>query len=622
MIQLAAGFARQLSLLGESRPDGELLAAFLANRDEESFACLLRRHGPLVWSACRRMLPDPADAEDAFQTSFLVLVRRARRLANREALGPWLYRVAVWTARNIRRRNARMLARKRPLADAPVPCVANRIELHTDLDEALAALPEKYRTPLVLCHLQGWSRREAAARIGCPEGTLSSLLARGLDRLRVKLSGFDPAKALAVAMPAVPLALAGATAKAAIAAPLALVGSAAVSHLVEGAIRMFWIKKATAASVALLAVFGFGMGVGVSVQQVPGAAAGDGPGAVAAAADGQALLAADERAIVEAEVLIRQLEKAAEEAKKNGKAATLAEALDDLAKEQAKLARLKSYREHQAETALRFLALKMNHDANEELARLKEQLAEAADRLDQLAARENAHRDLVALAEAKKDEDLRKRAIEALKASEAGSVKAAEARKLLAARIARLEAESKEFRTREQRELDDRIARLKAEQAALQADAEKLALLRQQQLRELALLEAKRAESVRPVAPAVVPPAAATLDIAISAKDAAWPYQLAEVGADGKSAGTIAFSNLDVLLRHLARAGKDASSPRSVRLTVQADTPFDAIKRIVESCSAAGLKPPTTLNLGKSKAATQASDDYARLVEALLKSPR
>ncbi len=181
MNHLTSHLAQHLRVLFEARPDGELLGAFQADRDEAAFAELVRRHGGLVWSACRRMLPDPSDAEDAFQATFVVLVRRAHRLTDRTALGPWLYQVAAWTARNIRRRNARTLARRRPLSPAtadPAPG-PQAFDLQADLDAALLSLPEKYRTAIVLCHLQGRSRREAADLLGCPEGTLSSLLAPG-----------------------------------------------------------------------------------------------------------------------------------------------------------------------------------------------------------------------------------------------------------------------------------------------------------------------------------------------------------------------------------------------------------------------------------------------------------
>ena len=249
--------ARLARLLPDARPDGALLAAFLADRDEPAFAELVRRHGPLVLAACRRLLSDPADTADAFQAAFLVLVRRARRLTASTDLGPWLYRVAAWTARNVRRKNARRLARTTSLPDAvaapptcPVPAL--------DLDAALLALPEKYRAALVLCHLQGWSRRDAAARLGCPEGTLSSLLARGLTKLKARLPGYEPAVALAI----VPAALSAATVSAAV-KPM----PSAAAELAAVVLRALWVPKATAAGVAV--IFALGAGVGLSVREAP-----------------------------------------------------------------------------------------------------------------------------------------------------------------------------------------------------------------------------------------------------------------------------------------------------------------------------------------------------------------
>src|SRR5580658_60767 len=96
---------------GDPRSDGELLAAFLSDRDDPAFEELVRRHGQLVWGVCRRALTNTTDAEDAFQATFLVLVRRARRLLTSSSIGPWLYKVASWTAANARRKNARFHAR-------------------------------------------------------------------------------------------------------------------------------------------------------------------------------------------------------------------------------------------------------------------------------------------------------------------------------------------------------------------------------------------------------------------------------------------------------------------------------------------------------------------------------
>lgn len=244
-------------LAADRRLDGALLTAFLSDHDEAAFAELLRRHGPLVWSACCRALPNRADAEDAFQAAFLVLVRRARKLARSAEVGPWLHRVAVLTARNVSRKNARRAAKQRELSActepaAPVPPAPPA----EDLDSALLALPDRVREAVVLCHLQGFSRREAAERLGCAEGTLSAWLSRGLAKLRRKL--IEPA----VPVLSVPAALLTSTAKAATATSLA----PAVSSLVEGVLHMFWVKKATAAVYSAVALFALGVGVGLGTH--------------------------------------------------------------------------------------------------------------------------------------------------------------------------------------------------------------------------------------------------------------------------------------------------------------------------------------------------------------------
>jgi RNA polymerase sigma factor (sigma-70 family) len=231
-----------------------------------------------VWGACRRGLPDPADAEDAFQATFLVLVRRANRLTGSATVGPWLYRVAAWTAGNLRRKNARRLARRRELSDA-VPDHRPAPESSFDLDTALLALSERCRAALVLCCLEGMTHREAALRLGCAEGTVSSLVSRGLAKLRVRLAGRDPAAALAVAAAVlVPNSLSAVAARSAAAfRVLSAAASPAVTELTEGVLRMFWVKKATAAGLVATAVLTLGLGIGLTGTPAGPTAAADPP---------------------------------------------------------------------------------------------------------------------------------------------------------------------------------------------------------------------------------------------------------------------------------------------------------------------------------------------------------
>src|SRR5581483_11869583 len=162
-----------------ARTDGQLVASFVASRDECAFAALVRRHGRMVLGVCRRVLGHVHDAEDAFQATFLVLARKASSLRNSESVGSWLYGVAYRTALEAKTQNIRRHCRERPLDNVPspeVPAEEPRDWLPL-LERAVSGLPERYRTPVVLCHLEGRSRQEAARQLGLPEGTLSSRLA-------------------------------------------------------------------------------------------------------------------------------------------------------------------------------------------------------------------------------------------------------------------------------------------------------------------------------------------------------------------------------------------------------------------------------------------------------------
>src|SRR5262245_10000932 len=172
-------------------PDSALLARFARDRDETAFAAIVRRHGPMVLGVCRRIVCDSHTADDAFQATFLVLSRKASLVHPADGLAGWLHGVArraALEARTVaRRRSAReTLMPNIPEADSCDPELPDH-ELLARLDRAVAALPAQLRTAVVLCELEGRSRREAANLLGIPEGTLSSRLANARKRLTARL---------------------------------------------------------------------------------------------------------------------------------------------------------------------------------------------------------------------------------------------------------------------------------------------------------------------------------------------------------------------------------------------------------------------------------------------------
>jgi RNA polymerase sigma factor (sigma-70 family) len=189
-----------------TEPDAVLLDRWARDGDQTAFELLVWRHGAMVLSVCRRALL-PADAEDAFQATFLVLVRKAGSVGRRGSLGGWLHRVAVRTCRAARRRGA---SRPLPLEVEPqAPAGAECDDLRVVLDEELDRMPARFRQAVVLCHLQEKTVEEAAAELGCPRGTVLSRLLRGRRKLKARLARrgvVAPAVAVAV------LTSAGATA--------------------------------------------------------------------------------------------------------------------------------------------------------------------------------------------------------------------------------------------------------------------------------------------------------------------------------------------------------------------------------------------------------------------------
>jgi RNA polymerase sigma factor (sigma-70 family) len=260
--------------------EGQLLDRFVTSRDEAAFEALLARHGPMVLGVCRRVLDDPSDVEDAFQATFLILVKKAASLRNRDLLANWLYGVALKVARRARKTASRRRAREkteRTEAVMPGPGVGNGVdepgELRAILDDEIARLPEKFRTPVLLCYLQGLTHDQAAERIACPVGTVRSRLAKARDVLQGRLTrrGAAPSAGLLAtdrllgACPEVPYALLQSTIKAAsqLATGQALAAgtvSTSTCVLMKGAMNAMTIQKCltvvTAASTLGLATVG------------------------------------------------------------------------------------------------------------------------------------------------------------------------------------------------------------------------------------------------------------------------------------------------------------------------------------------------------------------------------
>jgi RNA polymerase sigma factor (sigma-70 family) len=260
---------------GAGLSDGQLLEGYLSGRDESALAALVQRHGPMVWGVCRRILWNHHDAEDAFQATFLVLVRKAASVASRELLANWLYGVAHQTALKARATAARRCDRERQVTRMPEPAVEEQDlwrDLQPLLDNELSRLPEKYRAVIVLCDLEGKTRKQAARQLRVPEGTVASrlatarrLLAKRLARHGLAVSGGALAAVLAETasagapsvvsgtIKAVTLVAAGQTAEGVI--------SAKVAALTEGVLKAMLLAKlkTSAAVLFMLGMVAFGL---------------------------------------------------------------------------------------------------------------------------------------------------------------------------------------------------------------------------------------------------------------------------------------------------------------------------------------------------------------------------
>jgi RNA polymerase sigma factor (sigma-70 family) len=262
--------------------DGQLLENYLTCRDRAALEALVRRHGPMVWGVCRRVLRDHHDAEDAFQATFLVLVRKAASVRPRSMVGNWLYGVAHHTALKARATTARRKGREKHVATMPEAAGRERPiwrELHSVLDDELSHLPDRYRAVIVLCDLEGKTRTEAARHLGCPEGTVAGRLARArimlakrLTRRGLTVSGGALAATVSknVASAGVPNAVVSATIEV-VAGPAIPVKVAA---LTEGVLKAMLLQKLKLGAVMLLAASLLAISGGTLVPSGSGTAAG------------------------------------------------------------------------------------------------------------------------------------------------------------------------------------------------------------------------------------------------------------------------------------------------------------------------------------------------------------
>jgi RNA polymerase sigma factor (sigma-70 family) len=279
------------ALLGSSPEltDGQLLEHFVNRHDEVALEALVHRHANMVWGVCRRVLQSHHDAEDAFQATFLVLLRKATTIVPRERIGNWLYGVAHQTARKARATRAKKQARERQGMDIPQPAAPEQQlwdDLHPILDEEMSRLPDNYRAVLVLCELEGKTAKEAARQLGVPEGTVASRLARGrallakrLTRYGLAVSGGTVAALLGEKAAAGPISVVSSTIKSLslVASGTALPAgaiSARVAALTESVLKAMLLNKLRAVK-AVLVVLGacaLAAGTGLLAMQLPLAA--------------------------------------------------------------------------------------------------------------------------------------------------------------------------------------------------------------------------------------------------------------------------------------------------------------------------------------------------------------
>lgn len=242
-------------------PDRQWLDRFVETQDEAAFSALVQRHGPSVLRVCRSVLRDPHAVEDAFQATFLVLVRKAAAIRTRKSIGSWLYKVAyrialaARTRATLRKESETQAVEKE--AAGPLAEITGR-ELAAALDEELAQMAERHRAPLVLCLLEGATRDEAAAQLGWSLSTFKRRLERGREILRARLDrrGLALSAVLSAAL------LAHHAAAAAVPSVTVGIASTRAAVLAEGAVQALSAVKSARMVLGLILLLSTAVSIG------------------------------------------------------------------------------------------------------------------------------------------------------------------------------------------------------------------------------------------------------------------------------------------------------------------------------------------------------------------------
>jgi RNA polymerase sigma factor (sigma-70 family) len=266
--------------------DDQMVADFVSLGDGSAFEGLVRRYGPMVFRVCRDVLGDPQDAEDAFQATFVVLLRQAGSIRDRASIGRWLYEVASRISRRERRRVAKIRSQERqvPAMDwaAPPDFDPAAREWKPILHDEIRRLPAKLRDPIVLCYFEGLTVEAAARRLRCPVGTLKSRLGKGRELLRSRLTRRGLAASTLLLLmfslteevsAAVPDPLLDSTVKAGLSGvDGATVSRRVASMVIEEEAKWRWTRFAASWSLLMVLVFIFGasrMALGRKARPAP-----------------------------------------------------------------------------------------------------------------------------------------------------------------------------------------------------------------------------------------------------------------------------------------------------------------------------------------------------------------